>query len=168
MIASGRPSVRLRESGPDGTGDLGWVIASHAACYGREYGFNREFEEYVLLGMAEYLRKDPAGSKLWIAELDGEPAGSVGIVELEHGQAQMRWLLVEPRARGLGLGKTLTEHALAFCRERGYAEVILWTLQTLDAARAMYRSLGFEVTEIKDSAMGGQPVVEERWSLRLG
>lgn len=157
-------TVIVRNARP---GDLGWIVTRHAEYYNREHGFNEEFERYVLLSMAEYSKKDPAGSQVWIAEHNGAPAGSVGIVELEGNRAQMRWLLVEPHARGLGVGRILVEQALAFCRERGYDRVILWTIEILHPARALYASFGFEIAETGECLMGGQEMVEECWALDL-
>ncbi|QJT10788.1 bifunctional helix-turn-helix transcriptional regulator/GNAT family N-acetyltransferase [Oceanidesulfovibrio marinus] len=156
--------VTIRESRP---GDLGWIITRHAEYYHREHGFDAEFEKYVLLSLAEYVKKDPAGSRVWIAEHDGAPAGSVGIVQLEGNRAQMRWLLVEGHARGLGVGRLLVEQALTFCRERGYDRVLLWTLEMLHPARALYASFGFTIAETGECLMGGQEMVEECWTLDL-
>ena len=160
----GRSDVRIREAG---TGDLGWIITRHAEIYALEYGFTEEFETYVLLGLAEYLEKSRSGSKVWIAECGGAAAGSVGIVELAEDRAQLRWLIVEPHVRGLGVGKKLVEQAVSFCRERNYTQVLLWTLQDLHAARALYKSFGFNLVEEKRGMMGGQPIIEECWTITL-
>jgi len=160
----GRGDVRIREAV---SGDLGWIITRHAEIYSLEYGFTQEFEIYVLLGLAEYLEKDRSGSRVWIAEHGGAAAGAVGIVELSQDCAQLRWLLVEPHARGLGVGKKLVEQAVSFCRERNYGQVLLWTLQDLHAARALYKSFGFNLVEEKKGVMGGQPMIEECWTLTL-
>lgn len=150
------------------SGELGWIISRHAQIYGQEYGFSQVFEQYVLLGMADYLRQENnSRSRVWIAEVGRSPAGSIAIVEQTGNQAQLRWLLVEPRARGLGVGKLLVERALDFSRQQGFGSVMLWTLQNLPAARALYQSYGFELTQEKDGTMGGQPLVEECWQLKL-
>jgi DNA-binding MarR family transcriptional regulator/GNAT superfamily N-acetyltransferase len=160
----GRGDVRLREAE---AGDLGWIITRHARIYGFEYGFTQEFETYVLLGLAEYLNKDRSRSRVWIAEQGGVAAGSVGIVEQTKDRAQLRWLLVEPHARGLGAGRVLVEQAIEFSKGQGYDQVILWTLQDLHAARALYKSFGFTLAEEKNGEMGGQPMIEECWALTL-
>jgi len=160
--ASGR--VALREAASP---DLGWIIARHAELYALECGFGDDFAHYVLLGLAEYVQKDPAGSRVWMAEMDGAPMGAVGLVHLGDGRAQLRWLLVEPAARGLGLGRRLVERALAFARERGYRQVILWTITSLAAARSLYDSCGFTPAGQKPGVMGGVPVTEELWTLSL-
>ena len=158
------PDIRVREADP---GDLGWIITRHAEIYGREFGFTKEFETYVLLGLAEYVQQEPSGSRVWIAERCDDAVGSVGIVALPPQRAQLRWLLVEPHARGLGAGRKLVAQAVSFCRERNYRQVLLWTLQTLHAARALYGSFGFQLIEEKKGMMGGRPMIEECWSLAL-
>ena len=160
----GRGDVRLREAV---SGDLGWIIIRHAEIYSLEYGFTQEFEIYVLLGLAEYLEKSRSGSRVWIAECGGAAAGSVGIVELAEDRAQLRWLIVEPHVRGLGVGKKLMEQAVSFCRERNYGQVLLWTLKDLHAARALYKSFGFNLVEEKRGMMGGQTMIEECWTITL-
>jgi len=149
-------------------GDMGWVITRHAEFYEKEYGFSVDFERYVLLALAEFARKmKDTRSMLWIAELEGEPVGSIGVVETKENTAQMRWLLVDPIAQNLGLGRRLIEQALAFCREKGLERVFLWTLKMLSPARHLYESLGFTLTEEKQGLMGEVPVIEERWDLVL-
>ncbi len=161
---SHQEAILLREAV---SGDLGWIITRHAEIYNQEYGFTQEFETYVLLGLAEYVKKDCSGSRVWIAEYGGRPVGSVGIVALPRSRAQLRWLLVEPYARGLGAGRNLVEQAISFCRKQHYRQVILWTLQDLHSARALYESCGFVRVEEKKGRMGGQPMIEECWSIRL-
>jgi GNAT superfamily N-acetyltransferase len=159
-----RRSVRLREAV---AGDLGWIIARHAEIYKREYGFSQEFENYVLLGLAEYVRKDPSGSKVWIADYGRVSVGSVGLVELTRKSAQLRWLLVEPHARGQGVGRKLVDQAISFSRSRKYRQVLLWTLQDLRAARKLYKAFGFKRLEERQGKMGGRRMVEECWTLTL-
>lgn len=164
---NGRPNrseIKLREATSP---DLAWIIARHAELYADECGFGDDFAHYVILGLAEYVKKDPAGSKVWIAEACGAPKGAVGVVDLGDGRAQLRWLLVEPQARGLGLGKMLVEQVVSFCRERGHSEIILWTITTLQAARGLYASFGFSPAGAKPGVMGGVPVTEEQWTLAL-
>lgn len=154
--------VTVREAAP---GELGWVATRHAEAYGEEYGFGPQFEEYVLLGLAEYLQNGRDSGRVWAAVRHGAPVGSVGVVLRDGGEAQLRWLLVERQARGLGVGRQLVEQALEYCRERGVRRVYLWTLQDLDAARALYESFGFTLAEEKQGEMGGQAIVEECWEL---
>ncbi|MDY7001735.1 MAG: GNAT family N-acetyltransferase [Thermodesulfobacteriota bacterium] len=147
-------------------GDMGWVIKRHAEFYAKEHGFSVDFERYVLLAFAEFARKmQDTRSMLWIAELEGKPVGSIGVVETGEDTAQMRWLLVENAAQNLGLGRRLIEQALDFCRDTGLKRVFLWTLKMLSPARHLYESLGFTLTEEKQGLMGEVPVIEERWDL---
>lgn len=156
--------VRIREAG---YADLGWIISRHGEVYGREKGFGDDFARYVLLGMAEYAEAGPARSRVWIAEAGGMPAGSVGIVGREGGRGQMRWLLVEPHARGFGLGRKLVETAVAFSRGQGFKEIFLWTVSGLKPAQDLYKSFGFVHSDSRPGTMGGVRVTEELWRLGL-
>jgi GNAT superfamily N-acetyltransferase len=157
-------AVALR---PARSGDMGRVITHHADVYGAEYGFTGDFERYVLLGLAALAQGSNEREGLWIAERDGAFLGCVGVVEAEANAAQLRWLLVLPEARGLGLGRRLVECAVDFCRAQGYASILLWTLRALDAARGLYASSGFHLAEARNGTMGGRPHVEERWEMEL-
>jgi len=148
-------------------GDLGWIVSSHARLYAVSHGFSAEFEAYVLCGLAEFLQKGPNGGRIWIAELDGQRVGSIGVVRLSQTRAQMRWLLVTPLARGLGLGRALVDRVLDHCRQQGFKEVRLWTLQDLAPARKLYAAKGFECVECRQGSMGGKMVTEECWSCSL-
>ncbi len=163
-MAPDRAPVALREAG---VGDLGWTVARHGEIYAAEHGFSKEFEKYVILGLAEYWNAPAGGSCVWVAEQAGRRVGSVGVVEREDGAAQLRWLMVEPTARRLGVGRKLVEQAVSFCREKGYRRLHLWTLAILHPARALYESFGFRLTEEKQGSMGGLSMVEERWELDL-
>jgi len=158
------PELTIRPSAP---GDMGWIIERHAALYLQEYGFDAEFERYVLLGLAAYAQAASPRSQLWLAELSGRRVGSIGIVDAGENLAQLRWLLVEPEARGLKLGRRLAETALDYAREQSYSGVFLWTLAMLPAARALYARLGFTLSEQKTGLMGGMELIEEKWSLRF-
>lgn len=149
------------------SGELGWIITQHAEIYEREYGFSGAFEEYVLLGMASYLRNRNPRSRVWVAEWNERPAGSIAIVEHSAREAQLRWFLVHPSARRLGLGRALLDQAVAFGRERAFDEIFLWTLAHLASARKMYAANGFRLAAEQSGLMGGQPVVEEKWVLEL-
>lgn len=148
-------------------GDLGWIVERHMAFYGRENGFGPDFEAYLVCGMAEFLRQGSPRTKVWIAELGGLRGGSVAIVDAGGDRAQLRWLLVEPWAQGRGAGKALVRHALAHCREAGFASVFLWTISIQVPARELYASQGFELAEEKPGLMGGRGVLEEKWALDL-
>jgi DNA-binding MarR family transcriptional regulator/GNAT superfamily N-acetyltransferase len=158
-------SVLLRDPAP---GDLGWVVQQHGELYWREYRFDRGFEALVAGVAASYLERfDPAWEKGWIAEVDGERAGSVFIVRRSRTVAQLRLLIVTPAARGLGLGGRLTDECIAFARERGYRKITLWTQSILTAARSIYRARGFELVKSEPSPAFGQKLTSEVWELKL-
>lgn len=157
-------AVTLREAD---SGDLGWIIARHAEYYGREFGFSRDFEAYVLRTLAEHLQQASHRSRIWIAEQAGVRLGSMGVVQVSDTRAQLRWLLVEPEARGLGLGKKLFTTALEFCKACGYQEAFLWTIADLGAARTLYTAQGLEIIESKPGIMGGKEMIEECWACKL-
>ncbi|WP_461208355.1 bifunctional helix-turn-helix transcriptional regulator/GNAT family N-acetyltransferase [Desulfocurvus sp. DL9XJH121] len=150
---------------PARVGEAGWIIHRYARAFHESHGFNEEFEKYLVLGVAELMRAQSPKSGLWVADRGGEFLGCVGVVQAEADRAQLRWLLVEPSARGLGLGRRLVEHAVAFARERGYAGMLLWTLDGLGPALALYASLGFRLTESAPGTMGGVDCVEQRLDL---
>jgi DNA-binding MarR family transcriptional regulator/GNAT superfamily N-acetyltransferase len=157
--------VVLRDPRP---GDLGWVVQMHGELYAREYGFSDEFEALVAEIAAKYLRAfDPEWEKGWIAEVDGERAGSVFLVRKSATVAKLRLLIVRPEARGLGLGARLTDECIAFARARGYRRIVLWTQSILTAARHIYASRGFVLKESEPNAAFGQQLVAETWELRL-
>ncbi len=156
--------VRLR---PARAGDLGWVIMRHAQLYASEQGYTAEFERYVLEGVAEFSRMGDSDAQLWIAERAGAPLGCVAVVARGEATSQLRWLLVEPVARGLGVGRMLVRHAMAFARKRGDAALLLWTVNELTPARRLYAALGFELVESRPGVMGGLPTTEECWRVAL-
>lgn len=157
--------VVLRDPRP---GDLGWVVQVHGELYAREYGFSDEFEALVAEIAAKYLRAfDPEWEKGWIAEVDGERAGSVFLVRKSATVAKLRLLIVRPEVRGLGLGARLTDECIAFARARGYRKIVLWTQSILTAARHIYASRGFVLKESEPNAAFGQQLVAETWELRL-
>ena len=149
-------------------GDMGWVVMQHGEIYWREYGFDSEFESLVADIAAKYLKNyDPAWEKGWIAEVDGERAGSVFVVRRSATVAQLRLLILTPGARGLGLGGRLTDECIAFARAKGYRKLMLWTQSHLLAARAIYKSRGFKLTRTEPYAAFGQQMVSEVWELKL-
>lgn len=159
-------------------GDFGRVVEQHGALYAAEYGFDLTFEAYVAESLAELGTAPASSGRLWLAELDGRLAGSIGIVERlsdrrlsnevsSERAAQLRWFLVAPEARGQGLGQRLLNEALAFCRERAYARVYLWTVSLLTAAARRYRAAGFTKTEEQTHPLWGLTLIEERYDLRF-
>jgi DNA-binding MarR family transcriptional regulator/GNAT superfamily N-acetyltransferase len=170
LLSDGRPPRRedvvLREPGP---GDLGWIVQRNAALYAAEYGFNVDYEGLVARIVADYGEDhDPHLERTWIAELGGRPVGCVMCVRDDApGAARLRLLLVEPDARGLRIGDRLVGAVVAFAREAGYREVVLWTNDVLAAARRVYQRHGFVLVAEKPHRSFGQELVGQDWRLDL-
>jgi DNA-binding MarR family transcriptional regulator/GNAT superfamily N-acetyltransferase len=153
---------------PPRTGDMGWVVARHAVLYGQEYGWGPQFEGLCAEIVAQMVaRYDPARDRHMIADVDGEPVGSAFVVKDSDEVARLRLLLVEPKARGLGIGKRLVDECLAFARAAGYRKMTLWTHSVLTAAREIYRKAGFEKIAEERHAEWGVEVVGETWERAL-
>jgi len=153
---------------PPRTGEMGWVVARHAVLYGQEYGWGARFEGLCAEIVAEMIaRHDPARDRFFIADMDGEPVGSVFVVKETDDVARLRLLLVEPKARGLGIGKRLVDECIAFARGAGYASMTLWTHSILTAARRIYQDAGFTKVAEKPHADWGVAVVGETWEREL-
>ncbi|MGH3377156.1 MAG: bifunctional helix-turn-helix transcriptional regulator/GNAT family N-acetyltransferase, partial [Actinoallomurus sp.] len=154
-----RPAVYvLRAFGP---GDFGWVIQRHGALYAAEYGWDTTFEALVARVVADHV-EDGRGDA-WIAEVDGEPAGCVFCVPKSERVAQLRLLLVEPWARGTGIGGRLVEECVRYARRQGNDELVLWTNDVLDGARRIYQRAGFELVEEGQHHSFGHDLVEQTW-----
>jgi len=148
--------------------DVDYIISRHRDLYDMEYGFGSEFSDYV----EKYVHKfdedhDETKENIWIAEKDGKPVGMIAIVKADEATAQLRWFLIEPHMRGVGLGYKLMKTAIDFCIEKQYKHVFLWTVSILEAARVLYKRFGFELTESKANDSWGDPLTEERWDLNL-
>ncbi|MFI5607629.1 GNAT family N-acetyltransferase [Amycolatopsis sp. NPDC051903] len=175
--AMGTITALVGEREPDHTlvlraprpGDLGWVVHRHGTLYAREYGLDERFEALVARVVAEFAdHRDDPRQAAWIAELGGERVGSVFCTsgDDEH-TAKLRLLLLEPAARGHGVGKRLVHECVEFARHRGYRRLELWTLSMLDAARGIYRRAGFELAGTEPTDAFGPLVTGETWRMEL-
>jgi DNA-binding MarR family transcriptional regulator/GNAT superfamily N-acetyltransferase len=164
LARDGPAQVTLR---PHRTGDMGWVTERHGVLYGREYGWTK-LEAVTARIVADFLDNfDPERERCWIAERGGERLGSVFLVKESDEVARLRLLILEPQARGLGLGRKLVDECLAFARAAGYREVVLWTHQELTAARGIYQAVGFQLERRWTHEDFGKPAVSETWRLTL-
>ena len=157
--------VLLRSHMP---GDMGWIVSRHGALYAEEYGWDDTFEGLVAGIAADFINTfDHARERCWIAELDGTPVGSVMVVAHSKTIAKLRLLLVEPTARGFGVGSRLVTECLRFARRVGYRRMTLWTNGNLDAARHIYQRMGFTMTHQEPHHSFGHDLVGETWERSL-
>jgi DNA-binding MarR family transcriptional regulator/GNAT superfamily N-acetyltransferase len=156
----------LRQHRP---GDMGWVVQRHGELYWREYHYDERFEALVAEIVAEFIRNlDPRRERCWIAERNGENVGSVFLVKKSASIAKLRLLLVEPSARGMGIGKRLVEECVHFARQAGYKKVMLWTQSELSAARGIYKGAGFKLAgEERHESWSRDDLIAETWELKL-
>jgi DNA-binding MarR family transcriptional regulator/GNAT superfamily N-acetyltransferase len=167
VLTQAPPSAGFVLRGPR-PGDLGWIVEAHGRLYAREYGWDETFEALVARIVADYANEhDPRREAAWIAEVDGEPAGCVLCVRREDDVAQLRLLLVDPRARGRGIGARMIEECLGFARRAGYARITLWTNDVLHEARRLYERAGFELVESAPHHSFGHDLVEQTWARDL-
>jgi DNA-binding MarR family transcriptional regulator/N-acetylglutamate synthase-like GNAT family acetyltransferase len=168
LLEPARPTARtvaLRELRP---GDLGWIVHRHGALYAREHGYDATFEALVSEIAAHFLREfDPERERGWVAEIEGEIVGSVLLVKKSARVAKLRLLLVEPHARGQGIGRKLVAACVGFAKAAGYHRITLWTQSTLAAARHVYEQAGFRLTHEEPHKSFGCNLVAQTWELAL-
>jgi DNA-binding MarR family transcriptional regulator/GNAT superfamily N-acetyltransferase len=153
---------------PHQPGDMGWVVHRHGIIYAQEYKWDERFEALVAEIVAKFVQHfDPKRERCWIAEKNGEIVGSVFLVKHSKTVAKLRLLLVEPTARGLGIGKRLVEECVRFARQTGYKKITLWTQSSLRAARGIYEKAGFRLVEHQRHHSWGHDLVAETWDLTL-
>jgi DNA-binding MarR family transcriptional regulator/GNAT superfamily N-acetyltransferase len=153
---------------PHRLGDMGWVIGRHAVRFHEDYGWSAEFEPFVAEIAAKFMRDfNPDRERCWIAEMDGQRVGSVCLVARSATVAQLRLLLVEPEARGLGIGARLVEECIEFARAKGYRKIALWTQSILIEARHIYERAGFRLVDTEPHRSFGQDLVGETWERAL-
>jgi DNA-binding MarR family transcriptional regulator/GNAT superfamily N-acetyltransferase len=158
-------AITLRGHRP---GDMGWVVHAHGRLYFEEYGWDERFEALVAEIAARFVNSfDKERERCWIAEMDGEPVGSVFVVKQSRTVAKLRLLIVEPGARGRGLGRRLVEECIAFARARGYRKLVLWTQSNLAAAREIYARTGFTRVKQQPHQEFGVKLTGEYWELEL-
>jgi DNA-binding MarR family transcriptional regulator/GNAT superfamily N-acetyltransferase len=165
ILNSGPATVGMRHAR---SGDYGWIVERHGVLYAEEYGWDETFEGLVAEIVGGFARShDAARERAFVAELDGRRAGCVLCVREDDQTARLRLLLVEPWARGHGLGSRLVDECVSFAREAGYRRIVLWTNDVLDAARRIYERTGFTLVEEGRHRAFGQNLVEQTWSLDL-
>jgi DNA-binding MarR family transcriptional regulator/ribosomal protein S18 acetylase RimI-like enzyme len=163
--AAAQAPIALRALRP---GDIGWVVQRHGELYAREYGYDAQFEALVAAIAARFVQRFEAGhERCWIADRGGANLGSVFVVRQSADVAKLRLLLVEPEARGLGLGARLVGQCISFARRAGYRSMVLWTQSELTAARQLYERAGFRRTRRQAHHSFGRDLVAETWRLTL-
>ncbi len=153
---------------PHQPGDMGWVVQKHGVLYNSEYGWDETFEGMVAGIVSEFIQNyDPKHERCWMAEMNGEVVGSAFVVKKTAEIAKLRMLIVDPKARGLGIGKRLVDECIRFARRTGYTKITLWTNNVLLGARHIYKSVGFQLVDEEPHHSYGHDLVGETWELEL-
>jgi DNA-binding MarR family transcriptional regulator/N-acetylglutamate synthase-like GNAT family acetyltransferase len=168
LLAAGRPADKSFILRNPEAGDYGWVVQKNGEIYAEEYRWDEKYEGLVAEIVAEFIRNfDPKRERCWIAEKDGVNRGAVFLVKKDETTAKLRLLIVDPEARGLGIGQRLVEECTRFARKAGYRKITLWTNSILSAARRIYEKEGYKMVEAKAHHSFGQALVGETWELDL-
>jgi DNA-binding MarR family transcriptional regulator/GNAT superfamily N-acetyltransferase len=166
LLGAQKPQASPFVLRPHRPGDMGWVTSMNAALYAQEYGWDISYEALVARITAEFIENfDSRREHCWIAEMDGERVGSVFVVKKTDEIAKLRLLIIDPKARGLGLGKRLVDECLRFARDAGYKSMTLWTQANLLAARRIYARAGFKCTAAEPNHAFGVDLVSETWDI---
>lgn len=149
-------------------GDIGYMTYMHGIFHHKECGYGLSFEGYVAQGLNEFLQKyNPEKERVWICEYDNKIIGSLLLMDRGSGTAQLRYFIIKPEYRGIGLGKKLMEQFIEFLKEKNYRQCYLWTTSELTTAGELYKKFGFELSEEKESNEFNKPVTEQRYDLFL-
>ncbi len=158
-------SFYLRRHQP---GDMGWITHRHGVLYAQEYGWDESFEALVAQIVSDFINNyKPEVEHCWVAEMKGEIVGSVFLVQVSESVGKLRLLLVEPSARGLGLGTKLVEECVRFAKRAGYKKLVLWTNSILKEARHIYKKQGFILVSEEEHHSFGHDLIGEMWELEL-
>ena len=168
LLVSGAAPARAYVLRTHEPGDMGWVVQRHGALYAEEYGWDQTFESLVARVTAEFIDNfQPARERCWLAEIQGDIVGSIFVVEKTKTIAKLRLMIVDPRARGMGIGRRLVDEAIRFATRHGYRRMTLWTMNVLLPARHIYSTSGFELLSEKPVSSFGRDLISETWELDL-